>query len=260
MVGGSKLARRMELKKRIEEEYRMAEERGRVERVAIYEQYWERLGISREENEEVKYWGSTDTNDERLKIIKGEEQEKEDKIIAVNDQDKAGDVINEVNKTLLSMTDPEKYQTISGNQMKKKYIKKILKRGNIDGDGKETDEMKETKEVEHLQEQEASQIKQSLIIDKEIVVEDKKFEAMETIEDRIKELELSIASLDNDLERFEIERMKHKTRQVVKRMKKALGQTEKNEGHEVLKVKNVTGLIKDKILWQKYMATDNCKL
>ena len=51
----------------------MAEERGRVERVAIYDQYWQRVGMSREEDEEDNFWGSTDTNYERLKIIKDEE-------------------------------------------------------------------------------------------------------------------------------------------------------------------------------------------
>jgi hypothetical protein len=55
-----------------------------------------------------------------------------------------------------------------------------------------------------------------LIIDKEIIFEDKKFQEMKTIQEQIKELELAIASLDNGLERFEIERIKDKTRQVGK--------------------------------------------
>ena len=59
---------------------------------------------------------------------------------------------------------------------------------------------------------------------------------MKTIQEQIKELELSIASLDNDLERFEIERMKDKTRQVVNRMNKVLGQTENNEMQDILKI------------------------
>ena len=60
----------MKLKKMIEEEYRMAELRGKVELVAIYGQYCERVGVNREENEEVKSWGSTDTNNETQKIKK----------------------------------------------------------------------------------------------------------------------------------------------------------------------------------------------
>ena len=117
--------------------------------------------------------------------------------------------------------------------------------------------MKETNEVDLLQEQEASKVKQHLIIDKEIVFEDKKFEEMKIIQERIKELELSIASLDNDLERFEIERMKDKTRQVVQRMNNALGQTENIEVQEILKVKNVDGFMKDEILWGKYLDTES---
>ena len=41
----------MKLKKMIEEEYRMAELRGKVELVAIYGQYWERVGVNRKESE-----------------------------------------------------------------------------------------------------------------------------------------------------------------------------------------------------------------
>ena len=195
MVGSSKLGRRIELKKRIEEEYRMAEERGRVTRVPVYDQYWERVGMNREKFIEMKCLRSSDTNDEKQKIFKWE---KEDEMAAVNDQDKTGDGIIEMTETLLRMNATENYQTISGNQRKKTNRKKIL--------GKEKAEMKETNEVELLQEQEASKVKQHLIIDKEIICEDKKSEEMKTIQERIKELELSIASLDNDLERFEIER------------------------------------------------------
>ena len=39
-----------------------------------------------------------------------------------------------------------------------------------------------------------------------------------SLKKRIRELELSIASLDNELERFEIEKMNSKTREVKKRM------------------------------------------
>ena len=120
--------------------------------------------------------------------------------------------------------------------------------------------MKETNEVELLQEEEASKAKQNLIIDQEIIFEEKKFEEMKTIQEQIKELELSIASLDNDLERFEIERMKDKTRQVVNRMNKVLGQTENNEMQDILKIKNVDGFMKDQMLWGKYLDTKSSKL
>ena len=135
-----------------------------------------------------------------------------------------------------------------------------MNRGNIFRDEEETATMKETKEVEHLQEQEASKINKHLVTDNKTVFKDNKFDEMNTIQERIKELELSIASLDNDLERFDIERIKHKTRQVVKRMSKVLGQTENNEVQEILKVKTVNGFMKDNILWGKYMVTENSKL
>ena len=95
-----------------------------------------------------------------------------------------------------------------------------------------------------------------LATDNKTVFKDNKFDEMNTIQDRIKELELSIASLDNDLERFDIERIKHKTRQVVKRMSKVLGQTENNV-QEILKVKTVNGFMKDNILWGKQNSREN---
>ena len=73
---------------------------------------------------------------------------------------------------------------------------------------------------------------------------------------RIKELEQSIASLDNDLERINIERMKDKTRQVVERMKTAFGHDEPNEikAKNVLSKKTVNGFMKSSILWRKYLS------
>ena len=49
MVRSSKLARRMDLKKKIEEEYRLAAERMKVTRVNRYQEYWDR----EEEDKEV---------------------------------------------------------------------------------------------------------------------------------------------------------------------------------------------------------------
>ena len=45
MPRSSKLARRMKLKKKIEEEFRVAEERRNVGRVPIYKEYWDRADV-----------------------------------------------------------------------------------------------------------------------------------------------------------------------------------------------------------------------
>ena len=72
------------------------------------------------------------------------------------------------------------------------------------------------------------------------------------IEKRIRELELSIASLDNELERFEIEKMNFKTREVKKRMSLVTGDNE-NDLSKVLNSGNVDSFIKDGNLWKKYV-------
>ena len=71
-------------------------------------------------------------------------------------------------------------------------------------------------------------------------------------EKRIRELELSIASLDNELERFEIEKMNSKTREVKKRMSLVTGDNE-NDLSKVLNSGNVDSFIKDGNLWKKYV-------
>merc|ERR1711915_321990 len=73
------------------------------------------------------------------------------------------------------------------------------------------------------------------------------------IEKRIKELEISIASLDNQLERFEIEQMNEKTREVKERMSIASSEDQLKKDN-ILDSKAVDSFIKDKTLWQKYVV------
>ena len=72
------------------------------------------------------------------------------------------------------------------------------------------------------------------------------------IEKRIRELELSIASLDDELERFEIDKMNSKTREVKERMSIVSGSDENNVA-KVLNSENVDAFIKDNQIWNKYM-------
>ena len=72
------------------------------------------------------------------------------------------------------------------------------------------------------------------------------------IEQRIRELELSIASLNTELERFEIEKMNCKTREVKTRMYIITGDN-KNDLSKVLNSGNVDSFITDSNLWKKYV-------
>ena len=118
-------------------------------------------------------------------------------------------------------------------------------------------EVNETKEVEYLQAQEILRLQ--LVSDKAETIseEKKKNEDQKKTDLRIQELEQSIASLDNELERFDIERMKGRTRQVVERMKTAFNRNEIIEikAKNVLSKKTVNGFLKSTILWRKYLST-----
>ena len=70
----------------------------------------------------------------------------------------------------------------------------------------------------------------------------------------IRELELSIASLDDELERFEIDKMNSKTREVKERMSIVSGSDE-NDVAKVLNSGNVDAFIKDTQIWNKYMIS-----
>ena len=86
MPRSSKLARRMKLKKKIEEEFRVAEVRRNVGRVSIYEEYWDRAEVqvgrgegkggredrrAKEEDEmEMEIHHSTDREDVCMKSAK----------------------------------------------------------------------------------------------------------------------------------------------------------------------------------------------
>ena len=81
---------------------------------------------------------------------------------------------------------------------------------------KEIEEIKLQKIEEDLRTEEEKRIEEEEKIQKEI--EEKETEKLLEIETKIKQLESSISDLDWELERIEIEKMKKKTKHVMKRM------------------------------------------
>ena len=69
------------------------------------------------------------------------------------------------------------------------------------------------------------------------------------LEKRIRELELSIASLDDELERFEIEKMNSKTREVKERMS-IVSLIDEDDVEKVLNSE-----LRDTKMWAKYMIS-----
>ena len=64
---------------------------------------------------------------------------------------------------------------------------------------------------------------------------------------------MSIATLDGELERYDLENMKAKTRKVVKRMSLVIKDTEDEEIDMILKATTVTSFMENEDLWEKYL-------
>lgn len=243
----------MALKKKIEEEFRLAEERGKVEKVSLYDKYWDRPDLIVVNNqdkirEEEACSPKIIQNNNKRECLEKEEPIKndlEDKI-----QERESKV--EENTFLENPIIPEnKAPTTSNveNMEKKRKIKKKKK-------NRKTIEEFESKEVEQLQEDETLRLIRLFEKEKtEQIIEDKRKEEFDKTNEKIKELEQSIACLDNDLERFEIERMKEKTKKVVKRMSTVLGYNEDSQTRNMLREKTVKGFMSNNILWGKYLVT-----
>ena len=84
-------------------------------------------------------------------------------------------------------------------------------------------------------------------------LEEAQYEEMMKTEQRINQLETSIATLNFELERYDLEDMKDKTRRVVKRMSLVLKDVEDEEVDIVLKATTVTGFMENENLWSQYM-------
>jgi len=210
MPRSSKLARKMALKKKIEEEFRLAEERGKVEKVSLYDNYWDRpdvIVLKKQDKirEEDTYSPKTIQKNIKSECLEKEEPIKDDL------EDKIPEKENKVEENIFlenSIILEDKMTTtyIENTEKKRKRKKKKKNRKAI--------EEFESKEVEQLQEDETLRLARLFEKEKtEQILEEKRNEEFEKTTEKIKELEQSIACLDNDLERFDIERMKEKNKE-----------------------------------------------
>ena len=248
MPRSSKLARRMALKKKIEEEFRLAEERAKVPKVSIYDKYWDRQDLVVVNKQDKIIEEKICIPNIERECFQKEEPIKDD----IKDIIPTKDNIVEENRVLEHKIILEE-KTTADKKVENKESKRKLKKKkkNI-----KTVEEFELKEVEQLQEDETFRLNRLFDREKtEHISEEKREEEMKITEEKIKELEESIACLDNDLERYEIERMREKTKRVVKRMNTVLGYNEVSQNMNMLKEKTVKGFMSNNILWGKYLTT-----
>jgi len=121
-------------------------------------------------------------------------------------------------------------------------------------------ELKEIEEIRRLKKEEDSRTEDPHICPEEENItkelENEEYEEMKNTEERINQLELSIALLDDELERFDIERMKNKTKKVMKRMSLVLSDTAVDDIENILQVTTVNGFMRDEVLWGKYLGKE----
>jgi len=249
----SKLARRMALKKKIEEEFRLAEERAKVPKVSLYDKYWDRqdlVVVNKQDKiiEKEICIPTTMQNTIERECFRKEEPSKDDikDIIPTK-----GNIVEESRVLEHKIILEEKTTTDKKIENKESKRKLKKKKKNI-----KTVEEFELKEVEQLQEDETFRLNRLFDRQKtDHISEEEREEEIKRTEEKIKELEQSIACLDNDLEKYEIESMKEKTKRVVKRMNTVLGYNEVPQNMNMLKEKTVKGFMSNNILWGKYLTT-----
>ena len=270
----SKLARQLAYKKKLEEEFRLAEERRKFERksrnsgyqVSAYETWeWGEVPQGRYTDEDESY----KVEQNKQKEVENEQKAEENRKKVVYEKQKQEWMKKrEVYIERAAKFSEIKKKILEENAKLEKSKRIILEDKDIWAEFdniikenemalKDLENYKITVEIKEKEEKTKIELEEKLRIGlKEILQNDltkiTNADDLSDIEKRIRELELSIASLDNELERFEIEKMNFKTREVKKRMSLVTGDNE-NDLSKVLNSGNVDSFITDGNLWKKYV-------
>ena len=275
----TKLARQMAYKKKLEEEFRLAEERKRFERKSRYSGYEGCVYETWHGGDAVR--GRKQNNDVDFSVAEKKENEIENQL-KESEKKKKAEYEEEkqewMKKREIYIARAAKFSELKkmrfeGKARIEKSKKFILEEEDIweafdsiikDNERalKDLEDYKITVENKEKEEKEKFELERELRIKLEEPSKDLEKETPKTdsdlseIEKRIRELELSIASLDDELERFEIEKMNSKTSEVKERMSIVSGSDENNAA-TVLNSENVDAFIKDNQIWNKYMISTN---
>lgn len=198
---------------------------------------------------------------EKLRAIENENQRKEDERLRLEklerkrlEEEAAANAKMEAEILEIKRMEEEQARLAMEEQLRLERTKKLEEE-------KKMIEMKELEEIRKLKlEEDARTEETKLSPEEEKSIKDlelEEFEEMKKTEERIKQLELSIASLDDELERFEIERMKGKTKKVMKRMSLVISDTTDDELDNILEQTTVNGFMENEVLWGKYLGKEN---
>ena len=269
----TKLARQMALKKRLEEEYRLANEKLN-QKVTPIKRYHSmefdfdakpryppieiraRRSVIIEEDETSK---ELDENAAKERIKRAEEEAKRKEI---------EERLRQEEEERLRRNEEERKRREMEERMRaeeeERRRKEELRRKKLEERQKRLAAKRRREEKRAYEEREMAKIRTFMLEDrcektqeeKERLreLEEAQNEEMVKTEQRIKQLEMSIATLNLELERYDLEDMKDKTRKVVKRMSLVLKEAEDEEVDIVLQATTVTGFMENEDLWSQYMS------
>ena len=273
----TKLARQMALKKKLEEEYRQANEilndRSKLTPNRKYhpmqfdfdaKSRYSPIEIRGRRSvfvEEEEIRNVADDNEERKRIKREEKMAKkrelDERLLREEEERLKREEEERKKRELEERLNVEKEERRKKEELRRKKIVERQRRleAKRRREEKRAFDKKEMEEIRMFKIDEGSRSDKS---DEEIKrlkeLEEAQNEEMIKTEQRIKMLEMSIANLNLELERYDLEDMKDKTRKVVKRMSLVLKDVEDEEVDVVLQVTTVTGFMENEDLWSKYIS------
>ena len=258
----TKLARQMALKKKIQDEYKEAKER-----------MDERMSLS---GPRKYYPMSFDLSSEHLQYKPVEMRRRNQVIIEEEPSVQEVQQLTEENEeasTRLRIEEEERgrieeaeRRRLEEEELEARNIREKKQRKQME-DKKRKEDIKKRKterrriELREIEESRKLMVAEDAKLDKpedvdKVKLDQEQLEEAQKTEERINELELSIATLDMELERFDLEKMRSRTRQVKKRMSLVINDREWEEEERsdlVLAAPTVAGFMQNDHLWGKYL-------
>ena len=280
----TKLARQMALKKKLEEEYREANERlnesMKLSRAKKYVamsfdlEYLPKHPVIELRERNIVSYNCTEENSQNQEISKSEvttakelskvsleteivdrEKEERERQERLAEEEETKRLEEEAERKKKEEDDRRRREETrrSQEEERRRKMREKLKRA----EARRRKEEAEKKEFEELRSFVCDTNEED--VEKQEALKQEQLKEVARTEEQIRKLEMNIASLDMELERFDLEEMRNKTRKVVKRMSLVMKDSEEdkevdNEMEMILQSSTVKGFMQDKILWGKYVS------
>lgn len=284
----SKLARKMAYKKKLEEEYREFQERCKYEKknsMLGYEMRlldagqwsYQEISSSRRKDffEDEEFVKQKQREEESRRKVEEEKKKKEEEYL--RNKEKWKQKREECSKRVSRFAELKRKR--SDEKRKEEEARRVLQsedlweeldliiceNANALKDLKEYQVSIETLVNEQKQRRNLSQQQPEYSLDRRsadtirsrtrTTTEESSNEELDALYAKIKQLEHSIVSLDFELERYELDKMKEKTKMVKRRMSEAVGDGDAGTSSNPLDAQSVEMFIRNSNLWEKYKTS-----